>query len=438
MRGILCSTAMMMVTGLAWTPGASVAQGFSGESSLSFAAGASLWGEVRVGLAHRTTSLHPRTPAPVAEVFHGVGVGGRYHGDSYTRYDDFGPRCGWYGGDYLHGWIDPYEYSVHRCPRRVSRWGLAISFGFGWHYPAYYRPWFVWHDPFWSPWHSFDPWFGGGWLAFGWGGPGYHFGYFRPVYHGYPVYYGSSRHAYATWPRYRRGGSVVYGSGYRAHAPAPTVRYKESPRGRAVARTARAAPRTAVARGNRRPTAAVSGGEARRAGVTARTRVVRPEPRSSVAARPRGTGASDGAVRPRTRTVTPRVQPRASSPRVQPRTSTPPGVRARPTPTPRVQPRASSPRVQPRTSAPPGVRARPTPTPRVQPRTSSPRVQPRTSTAPDVRVRPAPAPRVQPRTSSPRVQPRASTAPGVRARPTPAPRASGRPARPNRRPPAKP
>ncbi|MDE0651339.1 MAG: hypothetical protein OXI12_13485, partial [Gammaproteobacteria bacterium] len=156
MRAIICSAAMVSMAGLAWNPGTASAQEFAEESSLSFAVGASVWDGVGVGLAYRSTSLRSRTPAPAAEVFYGVGVSDRYYIDSYTGYDYAGPRCRWYGGDYLYGWIDPYDYSVHRCRRRVSRWGLAMSFGFGWHYPAYYSPWFAWHDPFWSPWYSFD------------------------------------------------------------------------------------------------------------------------------------------------------------------------------------------------------------------------------------------------------------------------------------------
>ncbi len=477
MRAIPGSAAMVLMAGLAWIPGAAAAQEFAEESSLSFAVGASVWDGVGVGLAYRSTSLPSRPPAPAAEVFQGVGVGDRYYVDSHAGYDYSGPRCRWYEGDHLYGWIDRYDYAEHRCRRGVSRWGLAISFGFGWHYPAWFSPWYTWHDPFWSPWYTFDPWFGNGGFAFGWRSRGYYPWYSYPVYHGYPAYHGYSSYYYA--PRYRHvsGGRLAYGSGYvGGYAPAPAVRYKENPRRTAVARTARVAPRSAAARVSDRSAAASSSAVERGSGVSARPRVVRPEPRTPRTARPRGTGGSTEAVRPGTRTATPRIQsqPRTSQLRsgsdatsVRPRTSPRSSVQPRPSAR-RAQPRASAspnvrsrpsapPRVQPRASAPPNIRSRPTPTlraqprpstPRVQPRPGNPRPQPRASAPPSVRSRPAPATRVQSRPGNPRPQPRASARPTARPRPTPAAsarprpaptsRATARPTRPPRRPPGGP
>ena len=421
--------AMMVAASLTWVSGTAVAQGPEG-SSLSFAAGVSLWDGVGIGLAYHEARIAPRTPILGADVFDGVGVSERYYQDSYPDYEFERRRCRWYRDDYVDGWYDRYDDYGRRCRRRVSRWGLAMSFGFGWHYPAYYRSWFAgydpfWHDPFWSPWYSFDPWFGRGWLAFGWHRPNSFYGYSYPVFHSYPVYYGPGYHSYVPRSRYLSRGRLAYGSGYvNTYPPVSRIEYKESPRRTAVARTARVVPRTTAPRVSSRAAPAVSAGVARRSGDSARPRVVRPEPRSATTARLSGSGGSAG-VSPRTRTA---------SPRVQPRTSAPPNVRSRPAPAPRIQPRPSAPRARPRASAPPSTRSRPAPAPRVQSRPSAPRARPRASTPPSTRSRPAPAPRVQSRPSAPRARPRASTPPSTRSRPAPAPRVQSRPSAPRARP----
>ena len=405
MRRELCIPAMVAVATLAWAawgPGLAAAQ----DSSPSFAAGASLWDGVGVGLAYHETHGAARTPHPAGDMFYGNGVGDRYYADSYTGYDsrgydDYGPTCRGYRDDYAGGW---YDYG-RRCRHRVSRWGLAIPFGFGWHYPAYYQPYVTWHDPFWSPWDSFDPWFGRGLFAFRWSRPSFYYGYSHPAYYSYPAYYGYSHRYDRSRSRYPSGSRIVYGSGYgRAYSPVGAIRYKETPRRTAVARTARAAPRTAVTHVTDRSSSA--GPAARRSGVSARPRVVRPEPGGAATPRSRRTAES---LSPGTRATSPRVQARPSTPRVQPRASAPPTARSRPSPAPRVQARPSTPRVRPRASAPPTARSRP-----------------------------SPAPRVQARPSTPRVRPRASAPPTARSRPSSAPRATVRPARPNRRPPRQP
>ena len=324
MRRELCIPAMVAVATLAWAawgPGLAAAQ----DSSPSFAAGASLWDGVGVGLAYHETHGAARTPHPAGDMFSGNGVGDRYYADSYTGYDyrgydDYGPTCRGYRDEYVGGW---YDYG-HRCRRRASRWGLAISFGFGWHYPAYYQPYFTWHDPFWSPWYSFDPWFGRGLFAFRWSRPSFDYGYSHPAYYSYPAYYGYSHRYDRSRSRYPSGSRIVYGSGYgRAYSPVGAIRYKETPRRTAVARTARAAPRTAVTHVTDRSSSA--GPAARRSGVSARPRVVRPEPGSAATPRSRRTAES---LSPGTRATSPRVQARPSTPRIQPRASAPPTARS--------------------------------------------------------------------------------------------------------------
>ena len=372
MRRELCIPAMVAVATLAWAawgPGLAAAQ----DSSPSFAAGASLWDGVGVGLAYHETHGAARTPHPAGDMFSGNGVGDRYYADSYTGYDyrgydDYGPTCRGYRDEYVGGW---YDYG-HRCRRRASRWGLAISFGFGWHYPAYYQPYFTWHDPFWSPWYSFDPWFGRGLFAFRWSRPSFDYGYSHPAYYSYPAYYGYSHRYDRSRSRYPSGSRIVYGSGYgRAYSPVGAIRYKETPRRTAVARTARAAPRTAVTHVTDRSSSA--GPAARRSGVSARPRVVRPEPGSAATPRSRRTAES---LSPGTRATSPRVQARPSTPRIQPRGSAPPTARSRPSPAPRVQARPSTPRVRPRASAPPTARSRPSSAPRATVRPARPSRRP--------------------------------------------------------------
>ena len=282
MPRMLQTLIVMATAGLTLSPGSGTAQLYT-DASLSFGIGTSLWDGIGVGLAYSSYGGGGSFGVGVGvgrDVFFGVGVSDRYYVDSYRDYDYHDRRCRRWADDYYYDdyyddldyWEDEYWY---RCRRRARRWGLAISFGSGWHYPAYYG------RSFYDPWYAYDPWFGrslftarwyypnshfafgygygggygyygygGGYGYYGYGGGygyyGYGGGYGYYGYGGGYGYYGygggygfgyGGGYGYAYQPVYYRPYTrVVYGSGYgsgygygRSGSAVAVSRYKESP-----------------------------------------------------------------------------------------------------------------------------------------------------------------------------------------------------------------